>query len=172
MLCVDVTLKLNPPAAVPVVISAQHIIRWHAFTVRHLLLVKTTPQHSVIFSPTVSPAHNNLLPSHSLFICLLSTQRSLYTILSRCFKSLSCRHRVFSKVPEYYPELSVNKSNNKPYSQTYIHSITLDRALASLTGFMIYRYIRCGVISPTINLVLATWYDHQGHLLVKLADTT
>jgi hypothetical protein len=38
----------------------------------------------------------------------------------------------------------------------YIHTIALDRALASLTGFMIVRYIRCGVISPTINLVLAT----------------
>jgi hypothetical protein len=47
---------------------------------------------------------------------------------------------------------------------SYIHSIVLDRALAFLTGFMIVRYIRCEVISPTINLVLATWYDHQGHL--------
>jgi hypothetical protein len=55
---------------------------------------------------------------------------------------------------------------------TYIHSIALDQALASLTGFMRVRYIRCGVISPTINLVLATWYDHQGHLLAKPADTT
>jgi hypothetical protein len=54
----------------------------------------------------------------------------------------------------------------------YIHSIALDRALASLASFMIVRYIRCGVISPTINLVLATWYDHQGHLLAKPADTT
>jgi hypothetical protein len=45
----------------------------------------------------------------------------------------------------------VNKGMN-----TYIHSIALDRALASLTGFMMVRYIRCGVISPTINLVLAT----------------
>jgi hypothetical protein len=56
--------------------------------------------------------------------------------------------------------------------QTYMHSIALDRALASFTGFMIVRYIRCGVISPTIKLVLATWYDHQGHLLAKPADTT
>jgi hypothetical protein len=39
---------------------------------------------------------------------------------------------------------------------THIHSIALDRALASLTGFLIVRYIRCGVISPTIYLVLAT----------------
>jgi hypothetical protein len=29
--------------------------------------------------------------------------------------------------------------------RTYIHSIALDRALASLTGFVIVRYIRCGV---------------------------
>jgi hypothetical protein len=42
------------------------------------------------------------------------------------------------------------------YEKFYIHSIALDRALASLTGFMIVRYIRCGVISPTINLILAT----------------
>jgi hypothetical protein len=55
---------------------------------------------------------------------------------------------------------------------TYIRSIALDQAFASYTGFMIVRYIRCGVISPTINLVLATWYDHQGHLLAKPADTT
>jgi hypothetical protein len=41
-------------------------------------------------------------------------------------------------------------------SRIYIHSIALDRALASLTGFMIVRYTRCGVISPTINLDLAT----------------
>jgi hypothetical protein len=39
---------------------------------------------------------------------------------------------------------------------TYIHSIALDQALASLTGFMIVKYIRCGVISPTINLLLTT----------------
>jgi hypothetical protein len=52
------------------------------------------------------------------------------------------------------------------------HSIVLDRALASLSGFMIIRYIRCGVISRTINLVLATWYDHQEHLLAKPTDTT
>jgi hypothetical protein len=38
----------------------------------------------------------------------------------------------------------------------YIQSIALDRALASLTGFMISRFLRCGVISLTINLVLAT----------------
>jgi hypothetical protein len=54
----------------------------------------------------------------------------------------------------------------------YIHSIALDQALASLTGFLIVRYIQCGVISPMINLRLATWYDHQGHLLAKPADTT
>jgi hypothetical protein len=54
---------------------------------------------------------------------------------------------------------------------TYIHSIVLNRALASLAGFLIVRYIRCGVISPTIYLVLAIWYDHQGHLLAKPADT-
>jgi hypothetical protein len=36
------------------------------------------------------------------------------------------------------------------------HNIALDRALASLTGFLIFRCIRCGVISPTIDLVLAT----------------
>jgi hypothetical protein len=35
-------------------------------------------------------------------------------------------------------------------------SIALDRALASLTGFLTVRYIRCGVISPTIYLILAT----------------
>jgi hypothetical protein len=57
-------------------------------------------------------------------------------------------------------------------STTYIHSIALDRAFASLTGFLIVRYIRCGVISPTIYLVLAIWYDHHGHLLAKPADTT
>jgi hypothetical protein len=55
---------------------------------------------------------------------------------------------------------------------TYIHSMALDQALASLTGFLIVRCIWCGIISPTINLVLATWYDHQGHLLAKPADTT
>jgi hypothetical protein len=44
---------------------------------------------------------------------------------------------------------------------SYIHSIALDRASASLTGFLIFRYIRCGVISPTINLILVTWYNHQ-----------
>jgi hypothetical protein len=38
---------------------------------------------------------------------------------------------------------------------TYIHSIALDRALASLTDFLIVRYIY-GVISPTIYLILAT----------------
>jgi hypothetical protein len=42
------------------------------------------------------------------------------------------------------------------YISLYIHSIALDRALASLTGFMVVGYVRCGVISPTINLVLAT----------------
>jgi hypothetical protein len=61
---------------------------------------------------------------------------------------------------------------NKMCVYIYIHSIALDRTLASLKGFLIVRYIRCGVISPTIYLVLATWYDHQGHLLAKLADTT
>jgi hypothetical protein len=57
------------------------------------------------------------------------------------------------------------------YIHTYIHSIALDRALASRTDFQIVRYIRSGVISPTINLVLATWYDHQEHLLAEPADT-
>jgi hypothetical protein len=34
------------------------------------------------------------------------------------------------------------------------------------------RYTRCGVISPTIYLVIVTCYDHQRHLLAKPADTT
>jgi hypothetical protein len=61
---------------------------------------------------------------------------------------------------------------SQSYGHTYIQSIALDRAFVSLMGFLIDRYIWCGVISPTLYLVLATWYDHQGHLLAKPADTT
>jgi hypothetical protein len=51
---------------------------------------------------------------------------------------------------------SVDRMTLTSESTTNIHSIALDRALASLTGFMTVRFLRCGVISPTINLILAT----------------
>jgi hypothetical protein len=43
----------------------------------------------------------------------------------------------------------------------------LNRALASLTGFMMVRYVRCGVISPTINLVLVTLIRPPGTSVSK-----
>jgi hypothetical protein len=55
-----------------------------------------------------------------------------------------------------WPERVADHSALSSAQVTYIHSIALDRALASLSGFMIVWYVQCGVISPTINLVLAT----------------
>jgi hypothetical protein len=52
--------------------------------------------------------------------------------------------------------LAARNINEDGLEKVYIHSIVLDRALASLTGFLIVRYVRCVVISPTINPVQAT----------------
>jgi hypothetical protein len=104
---------------------------------------------------------NNFVSSSGTYfnhVCLISHSLLILHILLKFWKPclLSC-HWEF---------------NESAHRETYIHSIALDRALTSLWGFLIVRYIRCGIISPTIYLVLATWYDHQGHLLAKPADTT
>jgi ABC-type antimicrobial peptide transport system permease subunit len=118
-----------------------------------------------------------------------------YNILEIVLLSLSgfvisdmTAHCIWTHNSLYKPHVLVHKQANSKQVQadtvkillSYIFfffngTTTLDRALASLTGFMIVRYVRCEVISPTINLVLATLIWPPGtsvskasrHLVVK-----
>jgi hypothetical protein len=107
------------------------------------------------------------------FICFLLRlfNDSFKTHRSRCqmWRWLFVNENLGRMLKKSWPVLSTITSI--AWKHTYIHSIALDRAFSFPYGFH-DRYFRCGVIRTTMNLILATWYDHQGHLLAKPADTT